>query len=95
MLKRLFILSVFLPTVLLAQDFYEPFDDDEMVYDEEYELDAYAQDDEELCYYPEDDYFYMCEPYNADCDEMWYWEDDATYPTKRDNSWVDELQKPW
>lgn len=44
------------------------------------------QSEENCCY---------CHPYDADCDECWYFEDEATYPTQRQDSWVEELSYPW
>lgn len=44
--------------------------------------------------YMQDDGFYQ-DPYEADCDGCWYYQDEALYPTRKDDTFMDEISKPW
>jgi hypothetical protein len=93
MKHTLFLLFV-VPFLCTAQTlFYDPTN--QAPIEEEYEEDTYYDDGSVCEEFDESDYFWYAEPYDCDVDEMWYWEDEAVYPTRRDNSWVDELTKPW
>jgi hypothetical protein len=34
-------------------------------------------------------------PYEVDIDEFWIWENETQYPTKKEDSWVEDLSRPW
>lgn len=41
---------------------------------------------------------YPCYPelgIDADVDEVWFWENEAMYPTRKEDSWVEDLSRPW
>lgn len=44
---------------------------------------------------PEMCYPYPCYPYETDVDELWFWENEAMYPTRKEDSWVEDLSRPW
>jgi hypothetical protein len=37
----------------------------------------------------------MCYPYDVDVDEVWFWENETMYPTRKEDSWVEDLSRPW
>ncbi len=34
-------------------------------------------------------------PCDVDVDEVWFWENETMYPTKKEDSWVEDLSRPW
>ena len=43
----------------------------------------------------EDQWCYPCYPYDADVDQVWFWENETMYPTRKEDSWVEDLSRPW
>lgn len=43
----------------------------------------------------EDQWCYPCYPYDVDVDEVWFWENETMYPTRKEDSWVEDLSRPW
>lgn len=95
-MKQLLPLLLTIPLLCAAEAplFYDP-SNDTVIEEGELSEESYYDDGSSCGEFDESDYFWYAEPYDCDVDETWYWEDEAVYPTHRDNSWVDELTKPW
>jgi len=79
-----------LPLFLFSQLFSQQpsyYEDDYYDYGD---YDYYDEDDE----YLDEEWYQYCDPYDADCDSSWYWDDEPSYPTKRED-FADELSRPW
>lgn len=61
--------------------------------DNEYEAEDVTLPPEEFVL--EDECCYPTYPYDVDVDEVWFWENETMYPTRKEDSWVEDLSRPW